>query len=93
MSETKSDAEKRRAPRVAADFWAMIQGVDEGLVHRRGNVSATGIIFGVDHADDLQIGDEIALAAPDGAGARRGPVGDLVAARVHDRTSLARRYV
>ncbi len=45
-------SELRRAHRVPADFWVMVQGVDAALVARRGNISTTGIIFA---ADDLSL--------------------------------------
>lgn len=52
MTVELTEAEQRRAPRVPGDFWVMVQGVDAQLVLRRGNVSATGIIFG---ADELEL--------------------------------------
>jgi hypothetical protein len=45
-------AELRRAERIAAEFWVMVQGVDTKLVARHGNISTTGILF---TSDDLHI--------------------------------------
>ena len=47
--------ERRRAPRVPGQFLVMVQGVDGGLVARRGDVSEVGVIFGAD-AMGLEVG-------------------------------------
>lgn len=55
MSAENLTSEQRRAHRIAADFWVMVQGVDASLVARRGNVSTSGIIF-IAHDLHLDVG-------------------------------------
>lgn len=45
----------RRAPRYAGEFWVMVQGAEDEMTLRRGNISNTGIIFGTDELD-LELG-------------------------------------
>lgn len=40
--------EKRRAPRVPIELWVMVEGVDDFMVRRRGDLSSTGLSFEAD---------------------------------------------
>lgn len=51
-----SKRDLRRAPRVAGDFWTMVQGVDDAPTLRRGNISRSGMIFSVEAPLDVNIG-------------------------------------
>lgn len=40
--------EKRRSPRVPIELWVMVEGVDDFMVKRRGDLSSTGVSFEAD---------------------------------------------
>ncbi len=43
-----STEDKRRAPRVPIELWVMVEGVDDFMVKRRGDLSSTGLSFEAD---------------------------------------------
>ena len=66
VSDSAEGPERRRAERVPGSFLVMVQGVDEDLVLRHGDISPCGVIFGADGLG-LEVGslEYLHLMAPD----------------------------